>query len=46
MEYLIYFLLVAALFAVMMRFGCGAHIKGHAHRRGRTGASHPGPHPK
>jgi YHS domain-containing protein len=29
MEALIYFLLIAALFAVMMRFGCGAHVLGH-----------------
>jgi len=29
MEVLIYFLLIAALFAVMMRFGCGAHVFGH-----------------
>ena len=35
MEALIYFLLVAALFAVMMRFGCGAHVLGH---RGKVGS--------
>ena len=35
MEALIYFLLVAALFAVMMRFGCGAHVLGH---RGKAGS--------
>ena len=29
MQALIYFLLIAALFAVMMRFGCGAHVLGH-----------------
>ena len=29
MEALIYFLLIAALFAVMMRFGCGARTLGH-----------------
>ena len=28
------FLLWGALFFVMMRFGCGAHIMGHGHRRG------------
>jgi YHS domain-containing protein len=34
MEALIYFLLVAALFAVMMRFGCGAHVLGHRDKVG------------
>jgi len=34
MEALIYFLLVAALFAVMMRFGCGAHVLGHRSKVG------------
>ncbi len=29
----LYFLISAALFAFMMRFGCGAHVMGHAHRR-------------
>lgn len=29
MEALIYFLLIAALFAVTMRFGCGVHVLGH-----------------
>lgn len=28
MEALLYFVLVAVLFAVMMRFGCGAHVLG------------------
>lgn len=32
METLIYFLLWAALFVVMMRFGCGAHVMGHGHK--------------
>lgn len=32
MESLIYFLLFAGLFVVMMRFGCGAHVMGHGHR--------------
>lgn len=30
----LYFLLWGAFFFVMMRFGCGAHIMGHGHRRG------------
>ena len=34
----LYLLLWAALFAVMMRFGCGAHVMGHAHRDGGSGA--------
>ena len=29
----LYFLLWGAFFFVMMRFGCGAHIMGHGHRR-------------
>ena len=33
MESLIYFLLWAGLFLVMMRFGCGAHVMGHGHGR-------------
>ena len=33
---LIYFLLFAGLFAIMMRFGCGAHVLGHRH----VGAGH------
>lgn len=31
MNSLIYFLLWAGLFFVMMRFGCGAHVMGHGH---------------
>lgn len=37
MEALIYFLLIAALFAVMMRFGCGAHVFGHRHGTAESG---------
>ena len=36
MQALIYFLLIAALFAVMMRFGCGAHVLGHRSKAGPT----------
>ena len=32
MQSLLYFLLLAGLFFAMMRFGCGAHVMGHAHR--------------
>jgi YHS domain-containing protein len=31
MSTLLYFLFWAALFFLMMRFGCGAHIMGHGH---------------
>ena len=31
MEALLYFILWAAIFFLMMRFGCGAHIMGHGH---------------
>ncbi|MDH3208965.1 MAG: YHS domain-containing protein [Burkholderiaceae bacterium] len=31
MESLLYFVLWAGLFFVLMRFGCGAHIMGHQH---------------
>ena len=31
MNSLIYFLIWAGLFFVMMRFGCGAHVMGHGH---------------
>ena len=44
MESLLYFLLWAGLFFVLMRFGCGAHIMGHQHEQsdGRgKGAQHP-----
>ena len=41
MESLIYFLVVAALFVLMMRFGCGAHVMGHGHRHRRSGDSSP-----
>ena len=40
METLLYFLLFAGLFAVMMRFGCGAHVMGHGHHsRSRPGGT-------
>jgi YHS domain-containing protein len=40
MDRIISFLLFAALFYVMMRFGCGSHaVHGHHHQRtGRSGA--------
>ena len=33
----IYFLFFAGLFAVMMRFGCGAHVFGHRHGKPGSG---------
>jgi YHS domain-containing protein len=36
MEALVYFVLWALLFFVMMRFGCGAHIMGHGHNSKRS----------
>ena len=37
-ENLLYFLLWAGLFVVMMRFGCGSHVMGHGHHHGGSGA--------
>ena len=34
-----YFLLWAAAFALMMRFGCGAHVFGHRHEPRNAGDS-------
>ena len=36
MDSLIYFLLWAGLFMLMMRFGCGAHVMGHGHGHSRS----------
>jgi YHS domain-containing protein len=43
MEALIYFLFIAALFAVMMRFGCGAHVLGHHGKAGSGDQTRPVP---
>lgn len=32
----LYYLMWAGLFFVMMRFGCGAHIMGHGHHHGKS----------
>src|SRR3974390_913711 len=37
-----YFLLWAGMFAVMMRFGCGAHVMGHRGSRGSNTSSDDG----
>ncbi len=34
MDALLWFAAWAVLFFVMMRFGCGAHVMGHAHKHG------------
>lgn len=39
MQGLVYFLLWAGLFFLMMRFGCGAHVMGHGHHRHRDDKS-------
>ena len=46
MNSLLYFLLWAGFFFVMMRFGCGAHVMGHGHRHSgsRTDGHDPSPH--
>ena len=36
---ILYFLLLAGLFVVMMRFGCGAHVMGHSHHHDETGSN-------
>ncbi len=33
----LYFVVWAALFFIMMRFGCGSHIMGHGHHHGAGG---------
>jgi YHS domain-containing protein len=38
----LYYVFWAALFFVMMRFGCGAHIMGHGHHAGALASDHPG----
>lgn len=41
-ESVLYFLLWAGAFAVMMRFGCGSHVFGHHHHRGAAGDQNAG----
>jgi YHS domain-containing protein len=38
MEAVVYFLLWAGLFFLVMRFGCGAHVMGHGHKHHRSSA--------
>lgn len=39
MNALFYFLIWAAIIFVMMRFGCGAHVMGHGHRKAKHGGA-------
>jgi YHS domain-containing protein len=41
MESILYFLLWAGLFFVMMRFGCGAHVMGHRHHHSDADSERP-----
>ena len=34
----VYFLIWAGFFTVMMRFGCGSHVMGHSHKSGAENA--------
>ena len=43
MASILYFLLWAGLFVVMMRFGCGAHVMGHGHQHDNTPSGGPKP---
>lgn len=43
MDVLLYFVFAAALFFLMMRFGCGAHVMGHGHRHGEEGGTRRSP---
>ena len=45
MDSLLYFLLFAGLFFVMMRFGCGAHVMGHGHGHAGPGDGQDGSPP-
>ena len=40
MQTLLYFLLFAGLFLLMMRFGCGSHVMGHSHHGGGSSTVH------
>ena len=43
LQNVLYFLVWAGLFFVMMRFGCGAHVMGHGHHHGGTSSDARGP---
>ena len=40
MEATLYFIILAALFLLMMRYGCGAHVMGHGHGHGEGSKKH------
>ena len=40
MQSLLYFLLFAGAFLLMMRFGCGSHVMGHGHHRQSGSGGH------
>lgn len=40
-ENVIYYLFLAGMFFVMMRFGCGSHIMGHGHHGAPSGGAPP-----
>jgi YHS domain-containing protein len=39
LENVLYFVILAGLFSVMMRYGCGAHIMGHGDHHGGPGSN-------
>lgn len=41
MASILFFLLWAGLFFVLMRYGCGAHVMGHSHDHGNTAPERP-----
>jgi YHS domain-containing protein len=45
MASVLYFLVWAGLFFLMMRFGCGAHVMGHGHHHGKGSTEPPGTSP-
>lgn len=46
MQSLLYFLLWAGFFVVMMRFGCGSHVMGHGHGHSHEHGGTGGPAPE
>ena len=45
MNNLVWFLIYAGLFFIMMRYGCGAHmLRGHSGHKGHNGHGHPHDH--
>jgi YHS domain-containing protein len=44
-ENVLYYLFVAGMFFVMMRFGCGSHVMGHGHHHSSSAGGAPTPPP-